>query len=488
MSPSVAPPGDRYWVNGTGNWSDDAGHWALTSGGQPNAGNFPTIDDDVIINSASGFIGGGTITMDVLYSAVHDFTSETGHTYTLSGRNKFIGFLGSVSFEAGLTIDFTGIYGWVSFDSTSVGETITINGATFSAQVYVDGVGGSWELQDEWVNALNIEFDNGTFDANDQNITAGSFTLWADTFYHPTVNMGSGIWETTGSGGWYVFEDNGQTVTLNSETSKIYFSREGSQTFTPAGKTYYDVQGKQDIYFTGGNGTFHDITLGNNYAGGTVEYTFDSGFTYTVTGGFFATGEANHLIVIDANNLVANEQFILSKASGIVSCDYITLYGSNATGGALWYAGAHSVDGAGYGGNDGWIFTNYSRGDEVALPADSLDLETLYSAANRADVDTNNEVYVNQSATGQYAIHEFKNFVVKKGGILEWNGQTDVAPSVSPVYLQIYNTDSGLWEEIDSDSLAEADTDFTLTATIGDLTNYKTAENVVTCRVYQRSV
>jgi hypothetical protein len=47
------------------------------------------------------------------------------------------------------------------------------------------------------------------------------------------------------------------------------------------------------------------------------------------------------------------DQFNLSKASGTVVCDYLDLTDSNATGGASWYAGDHSVN---EGNNSGWIW------------------------------------------------------------------------------------------------------------------------------------
>ena len=47
-------------------------------------------------------------------------------------------------------------------------------------------------------------------------------------------------------------------------------------------------------------------------------------------------------------------QATLSKSSGTVSVDYLSIGNSIATGGATWYAGANSVD---VGNNTGWIFT-----------------------------------------------------------------------------------------------------------------------------------
>jgi hypothetical protein len=47
-------------------------------------------------------------------------------------------------------------------------------------------------------------------------------------------------------------------------------------------------------------------------------------------------------------------QFTLSKASGTVSRDYLSIKDSNATGGATWDAGANSTN---VSNNTGWIFT-----------------------------------------------------------------------------------------------------------------------------------
>jgi len=69
---------------------------------------------------------------------------------------------------------------------------------------------------------------------------------------------------------------------------------------------------------------------------------------------------------------------------------------------------------------------------------------------------------------------------------LEWEGQTDVACAVATVYLQIYNYDGTVWENVDSDSTTVANTDFALSGNIADLTNYKSGD-IITCRVYQLS-
>jgi hypothetical protein len=125
------------------------------------------------------------------------------------------------------------------------------------------------------------------------------------------------------------------------------------------------------------------------------------------------------------------------------------------------------------------------------LPANDNDLETGYSGTDYTDVASNNAIRVAQvTDTGKpYTIHQFKDYVGSNNSCtLTWDGQSDLAPSLSTVYLQIYNRNTSTWVEVDSDNLAAANTDFILTATIADLTNYKDVNSVISCRVYQQAV
>jgi hypothetical protein len=133
-------------------------------------------------------------------------------------------------------------------------------------------------------------------------------------------------------------------------------------------------------------------------------------------------------------------------------------------------------------------YEGYTRGDYVALPTGVLDLETAYSAQDYLDVDTKNDVRVGQTATSQYAIHQFKDWVGNSSFTLEWEGQTNCPPSLSTVYLQIFNRNTPVWETKDTDNSSAEDTDFILTASIADSTNYTDANGVIVCRVYQLDI
>jgi len=96
-------------------------------------------------------------------------------------------------------------------------------------------------------------------------------------------------------------------------------------------------------------------------------------------------------------------------------------------------------------------------------------------------------IRVSQEATSKYAIHQFKNFVGSYAtAYLSCELQSTFAPSISPVYLQIYHQTNG-WETVDTDNTSDASTDFLLTATIS-LSGYKNAQDVITCRVYQADI
>lgn len=133
-------------------------------------------------------------------------------------------------------------------------------------------------------------------------------------------------------------------------------------------------------------------------------------------------------------------------------------------------------------------YADFTRGNYANLPADDANLETAYAAQDITDVASQNSVYVGQAGVGEYMIHQYKNFV---GDITEATvtciGRSDRAPSVSTVYLQIYNRNTTTWDTIDTEGAAGASEDFTLTANV-TLTNYKDGSNVISCRVYQQAI
>jgi hypothetical protein len=130
----------------------------------------------------------------------------------------------------------------------------------------------------------------------------------------------------------------------------------------------------------------------------------------------------------------------------------------------------------------------YTRGDYAALPADDTDLENAFTGGEYAQVKSDDADRAAQTATDEFAIFEFKDYAGDNTTLdVTWDGQSDLAPSSSTVYLQIYNQNTTTWETLDSDSATVANTDFELTGSKADLTNYKDGNDYVSCRVYQEA-
>ena len=77
--------------------------------------------------------------------------------------------------------------------------------------------------------------------------------------------------------------------------------------------------------------------------------SFQAGSTTTVTN-FTLAGTAGNLVTI--NSTVSGTRFILSKASGTVTANYLAIKDSEATGGAYWYA--NNGTNINLGNNIGW--------------------------------------------------------------------------------------------------------------------------------------
>lgn len=130
----------------------------------------------------------------------------------------------------------------------------------------------------------------------------------------------------------------------------------------------------------------------------------------------------------------------------------------------------------------------YSRKASASLPSSDSALTTLFTTTGYSNVATDDAVYEDQSATDQYAIVQFKNKADNSSDQIHvsWTGKTNIAPTTSTVYLQIYNRNSTTWETLDSDSTSSANVNFTLTGSkTSSLSNYYDGNNWVSCRVYQ---
>lgn len=359
---------NRYWVGGSGNWSDTV-HWAETSGGAGGA-SVPTSDDDVFIDANSGFGSGGTITIGVDV-VTKDFISSTGHSYSVDDEeNEYsINIYGSLELESGLS--FTG-YSYIIL-SAETSKTIKTNGCSVCG---VQSYGaGSYQLLDDY-SGSGITFENGSFDANDFNISLIEFHFIEDAV---NLTMGTGTWETR----TFIV----RTGTIDAETSTLKLSGTGTgNLIVYDGAELYNVE----FYDKNGNYTTTNGSFSCNIltirSGAKVLFREDK--TVTVVE-FIANGTSERPITINSSGSIPLSQHTLSCSSGTVECDYLDISNSNVTGGANWYAGSNSVNG---GNNTGWIWGDAIFQIEVSDIGEAVDILNILNQLSISDIGSVNEL------------------------------------------------------------------------------------------------
>jgi len=119
----------RYWVGGTGAWSNTA-RWSDTSGG---AGGFsvPVVGDTVYFNGSSG---GGTVTLDTATIPAYDATGFTG-TFTTSLTYLTIN---GPTLKFGASASYSGMT-YVFLRNTGGTMTLYCQGKALPGYVIVDG-------------------------------------------------------------------------------------------------------------------------------------------------------------------------------------------------------------------------------------------------------------------------------------------------------------------------------------------------------------
>lgn len=191
---------NRFWVgSGSANtWADTAPtNWSATSGGSNNA-SVPGATDDVFFDGNSGS-GNSVIGADISIKTL-DCTSYAG-TIT---HNTFVILTiagNTFKFVAGMTYTLSSTDQVIKFTSTSGTTAITTAGKTMASFI-LDGVGGTFQLQDNYsgvgtASTDGITLTHGTFDANNKNITTPSVN--SGNTNTRTLTMGSGTWTLTGN-------------------------------------------------------------------------------------------------------------------------------------------------------------------------------------------------------------------------------------------------------------------------------------------------
>jgi hypothetical protein len=330
-------PKTVYYANTvTGSWSEDA--WVSTPGGSPNYTLFPLAQDTAVFQASTYPTSGATVTIDNNYNiGTIDMSARTSNTMTLAKNASYEpAVYGNWTNGSGTTITGGGNLIFAGRQT----QTITTAGKTFPSNITLSGADNIIRIVGNMNISQNTFLNGRTLDLNGYTLVCSGFgSVNAPSTTNITFN--GGTLQVSGS-----FEADGSllTTTQGSGAGKIILT--GSGIFFSGGSRTYNctLESTGNLSITGSN-TF--TTLTNNST-----IFFGAGSTTTVTNwNINGTGPFAR-VVLDSDDGISS--FTLSKASGIVSSDYLDLYRSVATGGATWYAGANSINN---GGNSGWIFT-----------------------------------------------------------------------------------------------------------------------------------
>ena len=299
-------------------------------------------------NSISFNFTGGTygLSLGGSNSAVKNL-NFTGYAGTL-GEVLIITVYGNLILSTGMSLTAS-TFTW-RFRATSGTQQITTNAKTLDFPVDFNGVGGTFQLQDALTmgSTRTATLTNGTLDLFGKTLTVGTAFTTATGTKNLTFNGGTLVCPTAATTAFNNAAPTNFTTTAGTGTGTIFMTAATAKTFVGGGSTFnctLNQGGAGALTITGSN-TFNDITNTTQPA----SILFTAGTTSTFSN-FSLSGTAGNLITIGSATAASHT---LSKASGTVSSDYLSISRSTATGGAGWYAGANSTDG---GNNSGWIFT-----------------------------------------------------------------------------------------------------------------------------------
>ena len=325
----LADAGNFSWT-GTGGFTRNMAATATVqfgTGGTGTVSNAPNLT----VNAGASLL---TITTNSWWKNLN----FTGSTCGVTGAAQ--NFSGSITLGGGAYTAFGGTF--------RASGTITCAGKTFGGVSFnnvINGAGITVDLADAY-SGNTLTLTQGTFTTNNFNVTLAASFIASNTNTR-ALNMGSSTF-TVGGPTFGVATSTG--MTLSSGTSTVNMTSATAKNFNGGGLTYYNLnQGGAGALTISDSNTFNNIT--NSTQPATV--TFTAGTTQTVSA-FGLSGTAGNLITI--NSTTPGSQFTLSKASGTVNAQYLSIQDSNATGGAVWNSliSNGNVDA---GNNTGWRFS-----------------------------------------------------------------------------------------------------------------------------------
>ena len=142
--PTIVNASNLFWIGGMGNWNDTI-HWSYSSNG-PSCGCVPNQVDNVFFDQYSFPLGGSVSINQQAYCRDMTWASVTNFP-TLAGAFE-LDIYGSLTFSNSMNLTYTGD---MYFKSNVTTASITTAGRIIRSNIYFDGTGGRWMLQDSLV-------------------------------------------------------------------------------------------------------------------------------------------------------------------------------------------------------------------------------------------------------------------------------------------------------------------------------------------------
>jgi fibronectin-binding autotransporter adhesin len=282
-----------------------------------------------------------------------DMSARTSNTMTLDVSYSNVYVYGNWINGSGTTIT-TAAGGSVQTDFLFLGQTtqtITTANISFGNTAIIVGVSSTLTL----VGNLSVSGSNLTqISLNSSSVlNLNGYTFSCAIIYTDasTIVFNGGTLELTGSG--IVSDFSGSlTTTPGTGAGTINLTSASAKTFSGNNQTFnctLNQGGSGQLTVTGAN-TFTNVT--NSVSPTTVLF---SASTTNIFTDFSLAGTAGNLVTVGSTSSTRTN---LSKTSGVVSGNFLSISNTNATGGATWYA-VNSTNG---GNNLGWQFAASDSG------------------------------------------------------------------------------------------------------------------------------
>jgi hypothetical protein len=274
------PPLTLYWVGGTGNWND-VNRWSLTSGGAPNGCVFPTSNDNVIFDNNSFTASGQTVSLTA--------TAVCKNMTWTSGVTQNPTFTGSFQLTIFGDLNALGTFTWVQnnllyvggdfilnsnvnwnhahylyFQSDSTNNNINLAGKSLIHRAYFTAATANsnpkWTLLANYKGDFNniTTFNEGRFISNGYRVDFG-YNLDASSNHTRTLDF-TGTDTVVVRFSWSIHAN----TSLTMATANLLFSSNQADNQSMAG----------------GNKTYHNVIIQNNYNSGFQSFIFSGNNTF----------------------------------------------------------------------------------------------------------------------------------------------------------------------------------------------------------------